>query len=66
LISDFKSAIDNRAEGELGEANPKSRIPVEMHIFQKGGHGYGLAPNGGTQSSWPDLCIKWMKQMGIF
>lgn len=44
----------------------KNKIPVEMHIFQKGGHGYGLAPNGGTQSSWPDLCIRWMKQMGIF
>lgn len=44
----------------------KNKIPVEMHIFQKGGHGYGLAPNGGTQSSWPDLCINWMKQMGIF
>jgi acetyl esterase/lipase len=44
----------------------KNKIPVEMHIFQKGGHGYGLAPNGGTEASWPDLCIKWMKQMGIF
>jgi acetyl esterase/lipase len=44
----------------------KNSIPVELHIFQKGGHGYGLSPNGGTESSWPDLCIKWMKQMGIF
>jgi acetyl esterase/lipase len=44
----------------------KNKIPVELHIFQKGGHGYGLSPNGGTESSWPDLCIKWMKQMGIF
>jgi acetyl esterase/lipase len=44
----------------------KNNIPVELHIFQKGGHGYGLSPNGGTESSWPDLCIKWMKQMGIF
>ena len=43
----------------------KYKIPVEMHIFQKGGHGYGLAPNGGTQSSWPDLCIKWLKAMGL-
>ncbi len=43
-----------------------NKIPVELHIFQKGGHGYGLAPNGGTESSWPGLCIKWMKQMGIF
>jgi acetyl esterase/lipase len=44
----------------------KNKIPVELHIFQKGGHGYGLSPNGGTESSWPDLCIKWMKQMGVF
>jgi acetyl esterase/lipase len=43
----------------------KNNIPVELHIFQKGGHGYGLSPNGGTESSWPDLCIKWLKAMGL-
>ena len=43
----------------------KNNIPVELHIFQKGGHGFGLAPKGGTESGWPDLCIRWMKQMGI-
>jgi dipeptidyl aminopeptidase/acylaminoacyl peptidase len=44
----------------------KNNIPAELHVFQKGGHGYGLAPDRGTESSWPDLCIKWMKQIGIF
>jgi len=43
----------------------KNNIPAELHIFQKGGHGYGLSPNGGTESSWPDLCIKWLKAMGL-
>lgn len=43
----------------------KNKIPAELHVFQKGGHGYGLAPNGGTESSWPDLCIRWLKAMGI-
>jgi acetyl esterase/lipase len=43
----------------------KNNIPVELHIFQKGGHGYGLSPNGGTESSWPGLCIKWLKAMGM-
>jgi len=43
----------------------KNNIPVELHIFQKGGHGYGLSPNGGTESSWPGLCIKWLKAMGL-
>ena len=43
----------------------KNKIPTELHIFQKGGHGYGLSPNGGTESSWPDLCIRWLKAMGL-
>jgi hypothetical protein len=36
-----------------------------MHIFQKGGHGYGLASNKGTESSWPELCINWIKANGF-
>jgi len=43
----------------------KNKIPAELHIFQKGGHGYGLAIDKGTESSWPDLCIKWLKAMGL-
>lgn len=43
----------------------KNNIPAELHIFQKGGHGYGLSPSGGTESSWPDLCIRWLKVMGL-
>jgi acetyl esterase/lipase len=43
----------------------KNKIPAELHIFQKGGHGYGLAPDRGTESSWPDLCIKWLKAMRL-
>jgi dipeptidyl aminopeptidase/acylaminoacyl peptidase len=43
----------------------KNKVPAEMHIFQKGGHGYGLAINKGTQSAWPELCIKWLKVNGF-
>lgn len=43
----------------------KNKIPAELHIFQKGGHGYGLAPNGGTESAWSGLCLKWLMQMGF-
>ena len=43
----------------------KNNIQAELHVFQKGGHGYGLSIGKGTQSSWPDLCIKWMKTNGF-
>ncbi len=47
------------------EGLQKNNIPAEIHVFQKGGHGYGLAPQGGTESSWPSLCMKWLKAMGL-
>jgi acetyl esterase/lipase len=43
----------------------KYNIPAELHIFQKGGHGYGLSADNGTQSAWPGLCINWLRFAGI-
>jgi acetyl esterase/lipase len=41
-------------------------IPSELHIYEKGGHGFGLAKNGGTESNWPEACIRWMHMNGLF
>ena len=41
----------------------KFNIPVEMHIFPKGGHGYGLGRGNGTESSWSIICEKWLRQL---
>jgi acetyl esterase/lipase len=41
------------------------KIPSELHIFQKGGHGYGLGGSRDTQSAWPGLCINWLKASGF-
>lgn len=46
-------------------AMQKHKIPCELHIYQQGGHGYGLAPWGGTQSAWPETCRKWMEVNGF-
>jgi acetyl esterase/lipase len=43
----------------------KYRIPSELHVFQKGGHGYGLGGEKDTQSAWPSLCIRWLKASGF-
>lgn len=41
------------------------KIPCELHLYQKGGHGYGLAPWGGTNSAWPEACRKWLETNGF-
>jgi acetyl esterase/lipase len=45
------------------EGLQKYNIPSELHIFQKGGHGYGLSVNNGTQSAWPDMCLRWLREI---
>jgi len=43
----------------------KFKIPAEMHIYQKGDHGFGLGQNSkGTTSEWPAACIKWLNANG--
>lgn len=63
-------SADDRAVPVMNSVNylnalRKHNVPAELHIFRKGGHGYGLAPAGGTEASWPELCIRWLKDMGM-
>ena len=43
----------------------KAKIPAEMHIYQKGRHGFGLGKNHGAVSSWPVRCADWMRSRGL-
>jgi acetyl esterase/lipase len=42
----------------------KAGVPAEMHLFQHGSHGAGLAPGNPQLSGWPDLLAKWMRERG--
>lgn len=39
-------------------------IPAELHIFQHGRHGFGLAANDPVLSRWPALCAAWLRANG--
>lgn len=43
----------------------KYNIPSELHVFEKGGHGYGMSVGKGTQSAWPVLCVDWLRANGL-
>ena len=42
----------------------KLNIPCELHIYAKGGHGFGMRKSGGPVNDWPDRVAEWMKSMG--
>lgn len=41
----------------------KNNVPAEIHIFQEGGHGFGLATKKGRLSEWQELCLSWIKSI---
>lgn len=39
---------------------------AEVHLFAKGGHGYGMATNTGLPIAvWPQLCETWLYSVGL-
>lgn len=40
-------------------------VPAEMHIYEKGPHGVGLAKKIPGTSSWPERCREWMEGRGL-
>ena len=39
----------------------KYNVPVEMHLYENGGHGFGLGTKG-THTDWPKACEKWLTE----
>jgi acetyl esterase/lipase len=43
----------------------KAGVPAELHIYQRGQHGVGLALNDPILSSWPGRLADWMRVRGL-
>jgi acetyl esterase/lipase len=47
------------------EALRKEKIPVSFHVYDHGGHGYGMAPNLPVVHSWTRLSVEWLARLGF-
>jgi acetyl esterase/lipase len=41
------------------------RVPMEMHLYPTGGHGYGLRATRDYVTSWPLRAADWMRSRGL-
>jgi len=39
-------------------------VPAELHEFERGAHGFGLAPDLGPTSEWPMRLEQWLRSHG--
>jgi len=44
------------------EACVKNKVPAEMHLYPKGGHGFGLE-NGSTKDKWIERLFNWIDEL---
>ncbi len=42
----------------------RAGIPVELHVYERGPHGVGLAPSDPVLSSWGDRLADWLRTRG--
>ena len=44
----------------FAEALRKAGVPFEMHLYEKGPHGFGLAPSDPVLATWTKHCADWL------
>ena len=41
-----------------------AKRPVEFHLYEQGGHGFGMYPKETTSTGWFDAFVRWMAMHG--
>ena len=42
-----------------------AKRPVEFHLYEQGGHGFGMYPKETTSTGWFDAFVRWMGMHGL-
>ena len=42
-----------------------NKVPAELHLYQGGGHGFGMRTDKGPTSDWPKRAGEWMAGRGV-
>ncbi len=61
--NDPEDSIDNSLLYYIGLKN--AGVPVEMHLYAKGGHAFGLRRTKFPITHWPDLVETWLHSIGM-
>ena len=55
---------DDRQTLALATRLKNKDVSAEVHIYESGGHGYGLRRTAAPVTSWPDRAEAWMRRKG--
>lgn len=61
--NDPQDSIDNSILYYTGLKN--AGVPVEMHLYAHGGHGFGIRKTDSAITQWPPLIETWLRTIGM-
>ena len=65
LVHAYDDRVTPRSSVAYFLALKDAGVPAELHIYDSGGHGYGLRPTAQPVTHWPDRCEEWMRSRGL-
>jgi acetyl esterase/lipase len=65
----FAFAMDDRVAVDgsfaMARALKNAGVPAELHMYDAGGHGFGLRKSEFPCHTWPARCTEWMERRGL-
>jgi len=49
----------------FADALRKAKVPFEIHLYERGPHGFGMAPGDPVLSTWTQRCAAWLAVHGF-
>lgn len=65
VLADDDKSVPPRNSVEFYLALKQNNVPAEMHIFQQGGHGFGMTKKNLPVDQWPNLFYDWLKALKV-
>lgn len=65
LVHAYDDGVTPKSSVQFFLACKDAGVPAELHIYDTGGHGYGLRKTEQPVTRWSERCAEWMKSRGL-
>jgi acetyl esterase/lipase len=64
MVGFSAGAMLTMATALVGE-DAKAKKPAEFHLYEQGGHGFGMYPKETTSTGWFNAFVSWLTMHGM-
>ncbi len=65
FVHAYDDPVTPKSSVQLFLALKDAGVPAELHVYDAGGHGYGLRPTDMPITAWPQRCEDWLRGRGL-